>query len=561
MVTVATYFSRNIFRGGVPSIVKGEPRRHSAIVSDPMSDDDFCFALAPYVHTEELHEFRECSNVYKIKRRHEERRNALWQKRFKVEDDAMEAAATELPALDVNHTNLPSDWAPPTLTTLGYDDNKSHKDNLLWPELSPAADPPADVYPVWEPLPLPEATTPSVASTTSGMEPLPSPPWSDATLSPVASEVQKHQVQNLVFLPNAASTSAQLQQALSDHDNHSPALVAKERVEEFQFVPCTATTQELLQQALALERRNLTSPPSNVCSLPDDFLAAPTTELVSPLAKFHHELAALLVHLSPLLKPPPLSSWLNFLNDQNLCGEPSERTLDQWLQGNFSAPTETITVARVSVPSNDQLTLPEGWYLLWDEMTPLTRLYALRCLQRTIEQELSQNEPLLSAWNLQFLVVTLLRGSEWWQQQARLLWQSLGQLGRWHGRSVFGGGFLRRELVRCCTAGPVASEVLSWVEKLLENSDPVAFFEQVENWDQQHAALALQVAGLRACQRLDFDQPQFKVTTGFFERIERVQGDDVYLKYHGCPRLVVKKQSEIKQPKLRTALAAFLARC
>lgn len=300
-------------------------------------------------------------------------------------------------------------------------------------------------------------------------------------------------------------------------------------------------------------------PPQPQGELVDTMPVAPACP--SALPGFTAELCRVLEHVSQLLPPPTtFGTWSAYLAHMQLTGEPDDALLARWAHGDFptlSMGLGAATYLHVALPANDRDVLPDNWYVMWHDMTPLTRLYSLWCVQVKVEQELAGPlEPLLEAWSMQFLIVILLRGDEGLRTLARRLLVRMGDLARWHSRYVFSGGFLRHELFTLLSDAPhlASAEAVEYITRLMHSSDGVAFFEQVENWDTQHALLSACVPALQRYTRADFARHELAIKSRVFEHLVGVIDDEVVLKYRGCPMVVRKKMAELKHPRLLAAL-------
>ncbi len=173
-----------------------------------------------------------------------------------------------------------------------------------------------------------------------------------------------------------------------------------------------------------------------------------------------------------------------------------------------------------------------------------------------METELQNPEPFLPAWSFQFLLVALFRGSDLLQQSAQELLQRLSDFPRWVDVYVFSGGFLRRELVNYLRAGCVVPSILlDTLTRMWPHTHAVAFYEQVENWHTDHEVLGVVFPSLQACVPADFDNIQLQ--SHILAGVDRIQGDEVYFRYHGCPRSLPKKLATLKNPRLLATLAAW----
>lgn len=259
----------------------------------------------------------------------------------------------------------------------------------------------------------------------------------------------------------------------------------------------------------------------------------------------------------------PPAGWLHYVTSQwQPCAEPDDAVLDQWARGVFPVATHPPAPATpppsLSVSASDALVLPEGWFCLWSDMSALRRWHAFWCIEARIAVERELDEPLLPAWSFQFLLVALLWGSEVMRSRAWALLQTLGDLTRWHDASVFSGGFLRREMVRYLQSeATLPSELTQCLTRMWPQTHAVAFYEQVENWRTDQYWVSPHVPGLQGCRPEDFERPEFKLKSCLFQAVERVQGDDVWLKYHGCPRPLPRKLASIKQPRVLAAVHAW----
>lgn len=290
-------------------------------------------------------------------------------------------------------------------------------------------------------------------------------------------------------------------------------------------------------------------------------LPLPPPEPEDPRAPMWSRLETLLVRIgfTPL---PPGDSWFGFFKSIQLEYEPNDFTVDVWSKNQFDV---VITYAAEPAPKtisviNPTDVIPSDHYLMWDEMQTLQRLYYLFCVEKLVEREKTEEEPSISSWSFQFLLITLLRGSSSMQVRAAKLLMQI-EPHRWCDRYLFAGGFFRRELVK--TTAELSPFLVSMVQMLLEQdgheghiSDWVAFFEQVENFDAEYAALR---ARFPPSIRMDvkremFDQPDLKVRSGIFESVVFLGASTVTVKYYGCPRTVQLALDKIKSPRILRAI-------
>lgn len=470
--------------------------------------DGFNYASVSYIHQEPLVDYSPSCNVSRSKRRHAEHKAKLMGLSHKKPKSPVLVVdpAPELGDAPLNPNRLSWDDCPVLVLDPhdpGYLPSLEQGDALLG-ELPPPV--------------------PAGLDNISSLQPMTLPPLSEEVQPPPALDLS-----NPSEWPQLSAESTLLARRLAWLDAWEP-------------VPLSAadlpppTPMEVLRTGV----NNL-------------HLSSEWTTFWTDLAEFFT------LKMGSVLPASPPQGWREYICQHwQPSSEPDDHHLEELARGNFVLPTiwsPEVAPTKLSVSASESNTLPEGWFCLWDDMSALRRWQCFFSVRNLVENELRQSEPFLPAWSFQFLLVALLRGSALLRQASQALLQRLPDLARWHDVYVFSGGFLRRELVNHLRAGRVVPVCLMDTLALMwPQTHAVAFYEQVENWHTDHAILGPVFSALQGCSPSDFDLPHFQLKSHLLAGVDRIQGEDVYFRYHGCPRSLPKKLASIKQPRLLAAV-------